>query len=229
MLKPKKKITKKELKQDTLVTSYMKVTGFYETHKRWINYGAAALVVIIAGTAIYLKGHATDNELATTKLSAIHQFYDNGQYQVAIDGAPERGLVGLKSIADQYGSTHAGDFARFYLADSYYQLGKYAEALEEFKGCSPSDDLLKASRYAGIAACLEALGDFDDAGKYFEDAAEKEQTDNSIAEQLSNAARCFAQAGDKSRALDILKRLKKNYPTTTAGREADRYITQLSV
>jgi tetratricopeptide (TPR) repeat protein len=229
MLKPKKKITKKELKQDTLITSYMKVTGFYDTNKRWINYGAIALVVIVVGTAVFLKGRATDNELATTKLAVIHQFYDNGQYQAAIDGAPERGLVGLKSIADQYGSTHAGDLARFYLADSYYQLGKFAEALEAFKEYSPSDDLLKASRYAGIAACSEALGNYTDAGKYFEDAAGSEQTDNSIAEDLSNAARCFAQGGDKSRALDILKRIKKNYPTTTAGREADRFITQLSV
>ena len=48
------------------------------------------------------------------------------------------------------------------------------------------------------------------------------------AEHLYNAARNYAQAGDKERALDILKRLKKNYPATTYGREAERYITQLS-
>ena len=119
--------------------------------------------------------------------------------------------------------------ARFYLADAYYQLGKYAEALEAFEDCSPSNDLLKASRYAGIAACSEALGNHDAAGKNFEKAADLEQTDNTIAEQLSNAARSYARAGDKGRALDILKRVKKNYPTTTAGREADRFITQLSV
>ena len=229
MLKPKKKISKKELKQDTLVTSYMKVTGFYEKYKKQISIGVTAAVVVVIGTAIFLKSRAADNELATTQLAAIHQFYDNGQYQVAVDGAVERNLVGLKTIVDNYGSTHSGDLARFYLADSYYQLGKFAEALEAFKDCSPSNDLMKASRYAGIAACAEALGDFETAGENFEKAADKEQTDNTIAEQLSNAARSYARAGDKSRALDILKRIKKNYPTTTAGREADRFITQLSV
>jgi tetratricopeptide (TPR) repeat protein len=229
MLKPKKKLTKKELKQDTLVTTYAQVTSFYDTHKKQINIGITALVVVIIATMIFLKNRAENNDLATTQLSAIHQYYDNGQYQLAIDGAPDRNLVGLKAIVDKYGSSPAGDLARFYLADAYYQLGKYSEALEAFKDCSPSTNVLKASRYAGIAACYEALNDYKNAARAFEDAAGKEDTDNAIAEQLSSAAHNYALAGEKSNALDLFKRIKKNYPTTTAGRDADRFITQLSV
>lgn len=229
MLKPKKKLSKREMKQDTLVTSYIKVTGFYDQYKKHISIGITAVAVVIIATVIFLKNRAENNELATTQLSAIHQLYDNGQYQVAIDGAVERNLVGLKAIVEKYGSTASGDLARFYLADSYYQLGKFSEALEAFKDCSPSNALLKASRYAGIGACYEALGNYKDAADNFESAAGKDATDGAIAEHLNDAARTYALAGDKSRALELLKRIKKNYPTTTAGREADRFITQLSV
>jgi tetratricopeptide (TPR) repeat protein len=229
MLKPKKKLSKKELKQDTLVTTYMQVTGFYEKNKKNISIAIVALVVVIGATAIFLKNRAENNELATTQLAAIHQYYDNAQYQMAIDGAPERNLTGLKAIVDKYGSTNSGDLARFYLANAYFQVGKFNEALEAFKDCSPSTNLLKASRLSGIAASYEAIGDHKNAAKYFEDAAAKEESDNAIAEQLSSAAHNYALAGDKSSALDLYKRIKKSYPTTTAGRDADRYITELSV
>jgi len=229
MLKPKKKISKKELKQDTLITTYMKVTRFYDQYKKQISIGVTAVIVVVAATMIFLSNRAKNNDLATAKLAAISQFSDNGQYQMAIDGVPDRNLVGLKQIVEDYGSTPAGDMARFYLADAYYQTGKYQEALEAFKDCSPSDALLKASRYAGIAACYEALGKYEDAAGNFESAADKDATDDTISEHLNSAARNYALAGNKSKAVDLLKRIKKNYPTTAAGREADRYITQFSV
>jgi tetratricopeptide (TPR) repeat protein len=229
MLKPKKKISKRELKQDTLVTTYMKVQAFYDKYKKAISIGVTAVAVVVIAIVVFMKNRADNNERAVVQLAAVHQLYDDGQFQMAIDGVPERNVVGLKAIVDNFGSTRTGDLARFYLADAYFQLGKYAEALEHFEDCSPSDDLLNASRLAGIAASYEALGNHAEAGNYFERAAAKDPTEGSMAEHLHNAARNYAQAGDKERALDLFRRIKKNYPTTTYGREADRYITQLSV
>ena len=229
MLRPKKKISKRELKQDTLITSYMKVTTFYAEHKKQISIGITAVAAVIIALVIYFKNQGDNNDRASAQLAAIHPLYDNAQYQQAVDGVPERNLVGLKSIVENYGNSRMGNLARFYLADAYFQLGKYAEALEEFDSCDPSGVLLEASRLAGIAACHEALGHYEDAGKYFERAAAKEPTDGAVAEHLHHAARNYVQAGDKEHALDILKRLKKNYPTTTYGREAERFISQLSV
>ena len=54
---------------------------------------------------------------------------------------------------------------------------------------------------------------------------------NSIAYALAvlEEVRNYARAGEKEKALDLYRRLKKNYPTTTYGRDADRFIEQLSV
>ena len=229
MLRPKKKISKRELKKDTLITSYMKASSFYEEHKRQISIGITAVVAVVIALTIYFKNQSDNDEIAATKLAAIRTFYDNAQFQQAVEGVPERNIEGLKAIVENLGGTRTGDLARFYLADAYFQLGKYAEAKEAFEDCDPPEALLEASRLAGIAACHEALGNHNDAGVYFERAAAKDPTDGTIAEHLNNAARNFAQAGEKERALDILKRLKKNYPTTTYGREAERFISQLSL
>jgi tetratricopeptide (TPR) repeat protein len=229
MLRPKKKISKKELKQDALVTTYAEVTSFYEKNKRSISMGITALVVVVIAAVVYIKNRSENNEKALTQLGSVYQFFDNGQYQSAIDGVPERNIAGLRSIVENYGNSNAGDIAKFYLASAYYQVGNYDDALKYFEDCSPSDELLSVSRISGIAACYEAKGMHREAAGYFEKAATKSAKDVNVAENLNNAARNYAQAGDKEKALELYKRLKKNYSTTSFGRDADRYIAQLSV
>jgi TolA-binding protein len=68
-----------------------------------------------------------------------------------------------------------------------------------------------------------------DAAEYFEKAATKFSKDVNAAENLNNAARNYGQAGDKEKAIELYKRIKKNYPATVFARDADRFIAQLSV
>ena len=229
MLRPKKKITKRELKEDALITSYVKATTFYEKHKKNISIGITALVVLIIGSVVYMKNRSDNNERAMTQLGEVYHFFDNGQYQIAVDGVPERNISGLKSILENYGNSPSGDLARFYLANAYFQLGKYDDALKLFDDFSPGDELLVVSRLSGIASCYEAKGMHKEAAEYFEKATTKYAKDITAAENLNNAARNYAQAGEKEKAIEMYKRLKKKYPATGFAREADRYIAQLSV
>jgi TolA-binding protein len=67
-----------------------------------------------------------------------------------------------------------------------------------------------------------------EAAENFEKAADVNSKDVNAAENLSNAARNYAGAGEKEKALDLLKKLKKTYPATVFGRDADRGIAALS-
>jgi tetratricopeptide (TPR) repeat protein len=229
MLRPKKKISKREMKEDALVKTYVQATTFYEAHKKNISTGLVVVLVLAAGTFFYAKNKSADNERAMTDLGRVYQLFDNGQYQIAIDGVPERNISGLKTIVENYGSTDGGNMARFYLANAYFQTGKYDEALEAFDDFSPDDPLLEVSRHAGIGACFEAKGEYREAAESFEKAATKYAKDVNAAANLNHAAANYALAGDKEKALDLYRKLKKSYPTSSAARDADRYITQLSI
>jgi tetratricopeptide (TPR) repeat protein len=229
MLQPKKKISKRELKEDALITSYVNITTFYEENKKRISTGIVALLVVAAAIFLYVKNRNDNNERAATDFAKVYSFYDNGQYQIAIDGVRERNIPGLKTIVDDYGSTHAGNLAKFYLANCYYNLDKYEEALKEYQDFSAEDKLLIVSRFSGIGACYEALGNHAEAAQNYESAASKYPDDLDAAENLNNAARNYAAAGEKEHALELYKRLKKNHSTSTYAREADRYIAKLSV
>jgi TolA-binding protein len=89
--------------------------------------------------------------------------------------------------------------------------------------------MLAASRSAGLAQCYEAKKDYKDAAENFEKAASKDAKDVFAPEYLSNAARNYGLAGDKERAIELYKRLKKNYPTSPSARDVDRFIAQMSL
>jgi tetratricopeptide (TPR) repeat protein len=228
MLRPKKKISKKEIKEDRLITWYAEATGLYEKHKKNIHIGIGAVAIILLAVVVYVKNRNDNEVIATAQLAKVFSLFDAGSYKEAVDGIPERNIPGLKSIVDNYGSTPSGEIARFYLANSLYALRRYDEAIQEFEDFSPSDDLLAISRYAGIAQCHEVKGEYAEAAKAFELAASKNPNDLSAAENLNSAARNYALAGNKEKALDLYRRLKKTHSATPYGREADRYIAQLS-
>ncbi|MDH3252539.1 MAG: tetratricopeptide repeat protein [Ignavibacteria bacterium] len=229
MIKAKKKISKREMKEDALVTAYVKATKFYEQNKKKISMGVTALAVIIIASVLYANNQAQNNESASTQFGRVYQLYDSGQYQLAIDGMPERNIIGLRSIVDNYGSTRAGELARFYLANAYYQLGRYDESLEAFEDFSSDSRLLSVSRLSGIAACAAAKEQYRKAAEFFEKSAVNYPGDVSNAENLSNAAHNYALAGEKEKALNLYGKLKKDHPTTAFGRDAERFITQLSM
>lgn len=229
MLKAQKKITKRQLKQDALLTSMVKATTFYEQYKQHLLIAIGAVVVLVGGSIIYSKINAENNEKATTMLSKTMTLYDNSQYQLAIDGVTERGITGLKSIVENYGGTRAGNLARFYLANAYLQLGNHNEALAHLEDFDADEQLLAVSRLAGIAVCYEAKGEYEKAAEHYERAGVQYPEDVDAAANLNHAADNYALAGKKERAIELYKKIKKEYPTTQFGRDADRYIARLSV
>jgi tetratricopeptide (TPR) repeat protein len=229
MLKPKRKIVKKELKQDALISTYARTINFYEANKKSIGIGLLVVVLSVLGVVAYRNNQATNNEKATAELAKVISYFDEGNYRLAVDGAPEMNVSGLKAIVENFGGTTSGNHARFYLASALLHLGEYDYALEVFKAYDGQGDMLSVSRLAGMAACYEAKKEFRNAGEYYESAASLIGTDVAAPQNLSNAARNFALSGNKERAIELYENLKKNHPTTTFGREADRYIAELLV
>jgi len=234
MLKPKKKLVKKEIKQDTLVKLSSEATVFYYEHKKYVQYAIVALIVLIGVIYVMRKNSTEANEKATSDLSKVMAIYEAGgtdpqQYKLAISGQPERGIVGLKAIVDNGGGSSAGETARFYLANAYYFTGQYDDALTQYDNYSGDSPILKAAAYAGLAGCYEVKKEYGKAASAYERAAGASSGSSTAPEFLSLSARCLGKSGEKEKAISLLKRIKKEFPTSTAAREADRYIAQFSV
>lgn len=228
MLKPKKKITKREIKEDKLVTTYFEATTWYSENKKLISSVLTGVVVVAIAVIVISNNIRANNESATTELGKVMSYYDQGRFEQAISGDPQNNIRGLQAIVDDYGSTESGERAKFLLANSYYVTQQYDKALQYYLDADVSDNLLASSVLAGAAACFEAKGDHEAAASSFEKAAYKAKIDDVIAENLLHAATNYSAAGKKEKALELLRKIKKEYSATSYARDVDLYIAGIS-
>jgi tetratricopeptide (TPR) repeat protein len=229
MLKPQKKISKREIKEDTLVTKYFETRQWIDNNTKVLSYIGIGIVGLMIIGFLWTKSRSDSNEKATAMLAKITVYYDEGRYDLAINGVPQEGTQGLQAIVDEHGSTQAGEIARLYLANSYFALKNYDKALSAYDGISVSDKMITASAYAGMASCYEAKNDFSNAASYFEKAASKNMTNVQGPENLQRSAMNYAAAGKKEKAVDLLQTLKKEFPSSPYARDVERYIAQYSM
>jgi len=224
VLKQKKKLQKKQLKEDKLVTTFTQVQEFYEDNQKIILGVVGAVAALILILFFYINKLENENLTATAELSRVLPAYENGGYQEAIDGKPGTNIIGLKSIVDLYSGTNQGELARIYLANAYFFLGQIAEAQKEFEDYSGSSLELKASAKAGVASCQESMSAFGDAASNYEKAADYNEFNPLNAEYLLFAGINYINSDQAEKAKEVLTKLKKDYSSSVAGREADRYL-----
>lgn len=220
MLKPRKRITKKQLKEDKLVTFYFQAQEWLEKYSKHLMIGVAVVVVAVAAIAWYTTSQAKAEKTASADLARATRTLETFDYQNAISQ--------LSSIVDSYGSTPSGTMARLHLANAFYQTREYANAKKsyaKFLSSFSGDDHFLAAAQGGIAACLEQEKSYGEAAKAYIKAAEK--YDSVLAAgMLLNAGRCYAQAGDTGRARELYNRVVTDYPKAT---EKDDALMLLSL
>jgi len=227
MFKPRKKITKKELKQDKLVTWYFEINDYITKNQKLIStIGISILVLILLVFFLFIKPQKENEELASTALGNIIGFYDFRQYQLAMEGIPERNVIGLKKIVEEYGSTKAGEIAKIYLGNCYLVFKDYDNALKCFDDFDGSENLFKVSALAGKATVYEAKKQYNEAAETFEKAASKASNELQTPENLINAARNYNLAGNKQKAIELIEKVKNDYPQSVYARDCDRYIAE---
>lgn len=228
MLKRKKDLAqRKVVKQDDLITTYENAISWYQNNKKRVTNVGIALVVVIAAGWFYLNNQHQNNEKAALEFAKVFAYYDNGQYQIAMNGIPEKNVRGLTAIVGDYGSTQYGNLSKFYLANCLYNTGDVEKALAMFEDADLDSPLLEASRLAGIAVCYEAKGNFAEAAKNFEKAGKYSANDPNAPDNLANAARDYAKAGDKDQAIELYQLIKKEHASSAAAREVEKRIEEL--
>lgn len=224
-LNPPKRISKRhDLREDAVITSYARAWGYFDQNRKVVYGAIAGLVVVIAliiGWVLYQNKQSAEAE---ELLAGIISVYEEGSYQEALDGTADQ--LGLLEIADQYGSTDAGNLAHFYAADALYNLGEYERALEHFQDFDKPDGFLGASAIAGAAAVYENQGEHDRAADLYMEAARFFENPLSSPQYLLNAGRAYESAGAFDEAQRAYEQIREDYPDSNIATQVDVYIAR---
>lgn len=226
MLTGKKKISRKEIKEDKLVTTYYQAVQYFEENKSRIYIYAGVLLAVVAAVYFYISYKSSQNEKADLALSKVISLYDAGAYQEAINGRTADNVIGLQKIVDEYGSTESGETAKIYLANAYNFLGRTDDALKYYDDYSGDNDVFEATALAGKGGCLEAKGEFEKAADAYKEASLVAKNNPLNAEYLLQSGINYLEAGNKEDALTVLQKAKDEYKTSPYARDVERYLIQ---
>lgn len=216
---------RQELRQDRFITLYARAWAFYEENRKLVYgllVGLVVLVLLIIGYIYYRNQQQAEAERL---LGRIVNVYEEGRFQEALEGTGDR--VGLLEIADDYGSTQAGNLAAFYAADAYYQLGEYDGALEYFQRFDKQQNIIGASAYAGEAAIYEDREEYEQAAERYRRAALFHESQATSPRYLLSAARAYEKAGQHDEAIEMYEILQERYPDSEPGQEVARHIARV--
>jgi tetratricopeptide (TPR) repeat protein len=227
MLTKKKKLSRKEIKEDKLVSTYYKAYGYFEENKSRVAAAVGISLAVIALIYFYISNKIENNNIAGTQLSRVMNLYDQGSYLEAIEGQEGTNVAGLKKIVEDYGSTENGELAKIYLANAYSFLGRNDEALEYYEDYSGSNKTFKATSLAGQAGIYSFKQEFEKAADLYLKASRVSENNPLNPEYMLNAGINYLSSGNEENAKELFETIRKDYPASTAFREVDRYLSQI--
>lgn len=227
MLQKKKKLSKKEIKEDKLLNFYKTAVIYFEKYKNKIFIYAGVLVAVAAIVYFYVNQKSESNEKAGLELSRIMPLYDQGAYLEAIEGRQGTNIIGLKKLVEDFSGSENGETAKIYLANSYAFLGNYDEAFKYYEDYSGTIDYFEAASLAGQAGYYAVKEDYERAANLYLKASKMSKINSQNPDYLLNAGIYYLKAGEKEEAKILFNRIKDDYATSLAYREVDKYLSMI--
>lgn len=224
MITRKKKLSKKEIKEDKLVSFLYRIESLYENNKRRILTYGVIFLVVVGAVYFYMGQKREQNEKAGLELSRVMDIFNSGSYLESIEGRQGTNIIGLKRIVEEYGSTENGETAKIFLANAYSYLGNYEEAFKYFEDYSGSIAVYKASAKAGMAGYYASNKEYKTAADLYKEASSVTEINPQNPDYLLSAAVNYLKAGDKEDSKILLNKIKENYKTSDAFKEVEKYL-----
>jgi len=226
MLKPPKQVSRRqELREDAVVNAYATTLTLTEKHRGKLIAAGIGIVVIFLGVLGWVYYQAGQSGQADVALGAALPAFERGAFQEALDGSAD--VPGLLEVADEYGSTDAGNLARFYAASALFELGRYEEAGEYFRAYRKRDDIFGASALAGEAAVAEQSGDYAGAARLYERAARHYESEATAPGYFMDAGRNYEAAGNLGAARAAYEAVSSDYPDAPEAGLVAVYLARL--
>ncbi len=218
MLKPRKRLTKKQLKEDKLLTTVVKVQTYLETEwKRLAVVAGSAFVIVLLGFVLYQRNTAQEQE-ASSKLYALEfEYIEKRIYNTQL-------IQDLQELIEQHGGTVSAGTALIHLGNAYYFLGDFANAEQYYQlyfDQYKTTDFLSSSALAGIAACNEQLENFDKAIQYYLQSANDYPNEFITPDNILGAVRTLLLTGNDNDAFIQCQNIISSFPNSSAAREAE--------
>lgn len=211
--------------------------GFWAKNSKPIIYISTAIILIAGGWLVYKYMFKLPKEEKANEAVFVVQKYfsdfSNAPDSLKVtmanrvlngDGANS----GALKFISKYDGTTASNLCHYYAGASYLHLKQFDKAIKQLKEFDTDASQIKSSAYGMIGDAYAELKKNDDALEYYKKASNVNEKDEFTASEFLFRAGLFAEAiGKKQDAIDLYKKIKKEYPLTDKAANIDRYLARL--
>lgn len=194
----------------------------------------AALILSYFGYQKYIqepKERDAANELAYPK-----SFFDQAQaativndslYNLSLNGAD--GKYGLLDIIDNYGSTDAGNIAKYMAGIAYLKMKDYENAIAQLSDFSTDDEVIGGLSLGNIGDAFADINQPEQALEYYEKAANFKPNDFTTPLYLLKAGKTALELKKFKKANGFFTKIKDKYSKSDEALDIDMYINKATL
>jgi tetratricopeptide (TPR) repeat protein len=216
----KRKVVKKDIKRDPLVTYTLKVSQYAQEHFNQIIIGVVLLVAVIAVVVFTANSRRSSSSQSDRQLAQAMSLYAQQDYEAA--------KATFGRIADRF-SGRNGAIALYYKAECEFKQRDYAGALRDYQSyldVSSEFPAFKSAAMYAAALSQEGLGDVRQAAQMMEQAHYSfDEADPRYLTSAFQAGELFAKAGDHEHAVELFQEVADK----AAGSLKEKAVTSIAL
>ena len=223
MLKPRRKIIKKELKKDPYIEFLAKSKNNVDKNRTLYMRWALGVVAVIVAVAF------VSNNLQKSKAAAAVSL---GKALVTLaSGDVDNATLQFEFVADEYDNNESGNLAKYYLARSHFNDKDYLAAssyLNEIADASFKLTQFPLSIYKMLALIALEDGDQAAAVDHYEQALAKAEVTQQEQNIVLDLADVLLTMGDFGRSLELVRKvLDEAMPRTPVHNRAEELFGRI--
>lgn len=212
-------------KPEVLVEQFSRTEAFFNKNKTLVLGILGAILLVVGGFLGYRYYLSSQDEIAQREMFQAVFYFEQDSLAQALNGD---GLnFGLLDIIEDYGSTKAGNMARFYAGTIYLKQGEYQNAIDHLQAFTSNDLLVQARAYSLIGDAYMELGNYSDAADYYDRASNYKPNETITSQYIMKAALAYEKQSDYQTAIDRYQQIITDHYGAAQFQDAKKYKARL--
>ncbi len=200
-----------------------KTEQFIEKNQKMLMGVMLGLLVVVGGYWAYIKFVKAPLEKdASSQMFVAEQNFEVDSFKLALNGYQT--YPGFIQIAEDYGSTKAGNLANYCAGVSYMNLGEFDKAIEYLSHFKTKDVMLGSIATGLIGDAYVEKGDYNKAINYYKKASSNNLNDYSTPIYLKKLGLIYEEEGDFKKAQTAYQTIYDNYKKSKEASTIQKYI-----
>ena len=222
---------KKEENQDqfeSVENALSRTEHYIEENQKSLTIIVLAIIIIVGGYLGYKRFVVTPKENeAKSQMWMAEQHFAKDSFNLALMG--DGNYLGFLDIIDEYGITKSANLANYYSGICYLHLGQYEDAIEYLKQFESDDKMIAPIAYGAIGDAYLELENTDDALVFYKKAVNVSENNFTTPVYLMKLGFIYEQNQEYKKALEVYKRIEKDFPSSSEGRQISKNIARVEM